>query len=413
MILLMVAFGLTSIQDPEKSKAALPHVDKARKLSNEATFSFGKDREKKMAEAVREFDEALRIDPSWTFVRMERGQAHLALKNWDKAIEDFTAFLQKFTDLKVWRSDRIRCLSARGMAYSGKKDYLRALGDFNEALKLDPKNADLLCDRGHAFQDAKQLDAAIDDYTRAILINPKSHFFRHFRAAAYVDLGRYQEAIADYKEAERLGDKTARSAMGRLEELIALRSAAAKHIEAGESAFERGKVEEAVQHYTKAIEADPRNPKAWAYRGDCFYSLKDYKKAVADFDRAIELDPRSAAYFLWRGDAYLALQDVRSAYRDFSEGVKLDPKSAQGHFCLGLCLATNGEYETSISHFNRAIELKPDHAGAWLQRGYAHRELQKWSECVRDLEEAIRRDPKLKEPAGPYLEEARKKVGGK
>jgi len=79
----------------------------------------------------------------------------------------------------------------RGDAYSHLKDYDRAIGDFGEALRIDPGNASIAIDRAIALDQKGDHDRAVADYNQAIQLNPKS-------AVAFAGRGFAYEAKKDY-----------------------------------------------------------------------------------------------------------------------------------------------------------------------------------------------------------------------
>ena len=71
------------------------------------------------------------------------------------------------------RSQQCDAYYNRGVAYSDKGDTDRAIADFTEAIRLDPKYANAYVNRGVAYGDKGENDRAIADYTEAIRLDPK------------------------------------------------------------------------------------------------------------------------------------------------------------------------------------------------------------------------------------------------
>ena len=57
---------------------------------------------------------------------------------------------------------------SRGNAYDDKDDYDRAIADYNEAIRLDPKNSAAFFNRGLTSAKKKDYDGAIANYSAAI-----------------------------------------------------------------------------------------------------------------------------------------------------------------------------------------------------------------------------------------------------
>ena len=51
-------------------------------------------------------------------------------------------------------------LNASGSKYAMKGQFDRAIADFDEAIRLDPKNADAFYNRGNAYAEQRQYDRA-------------------------------------------------------------------------------------------------------------------------------------------------------------------------------------------------------------------------------------------------------------
>jgi tetratricopeptide (TPR) repeat protein len=95
----------------------------------------------------------------------------------------------------------------RGVAYYRKGDTDRAIADFTEAIRLDPKNATTHNKRGVAYHRKGDMDRAIADFTEAIRLDPKLAYAYNGRGDAYREKGDTDRAIADFNEAMRIDPK--------------------------------------------------------------------------------------------------------------------------------------------------------------------------------------------------------------
>jgi tetratricopeptide (TPR) repeat protein len=129
-----------------------------------------------------------------------RGFADGKKGDWAKAVADFT---------EVIRLDPKNAASynTRGFAFGQKGDWAKAVADFTEVIRLDPNNALAYSSRARAYGGQGELDMAIADYTESIRLGPKNAATYYNRASAYRQQGQLDLAIADFTEAIRLGMK--------------------------------------------------------------------------------------------------------------------------------------------------------------------------------------------------------------
>jgi tetratricopeptide (TPR) repeat protein len=97
----------------------------------------------------------------------------------------------------------------RGRTYKGQKDYDRAIADYGEAIRLDPAFAAAYFNRANAYKARKDYDRAIPDYGDAIRLDPSDPDAFFNRANIYKVQQRYPLAVRDLQEVVRLDPKDA------------------------------------------------------------------------------------------------------------------------------------------------------------------------------------------------------------
>jgi tetratricopeptide (TPR) repeat protein len=86
----------------------------------------------------------------------------------------------------------------RGECYGKKGEHAKAIADFTEAIRLDPKNADVYTKRGSCQVAKGEYGKAIADFTEAIRLDPKNADNYRGRGSCYAKKGHYAKAIADF-----------------------------------------------------------------------------------------------------------------------------------------------------------------------------------------------------------------------
>jgi tetratricopeptide (TPR) repeat protein len=86
-------------------------------------------------------------------------------------------------------------------------DRERAIADYSEAIRLDPKYVEAYANRGLAYTEKNEDDMAIADYDEAIRLDPNLTSAYQIRALAYRKIGRKDLAEADERTAKSLSGK--------------------------------------------------------------------------------------------------------------------------------------------------------------------------------------------------------------
>jgi len=266
----------------------------------------------------------------------------------DQRINGCTSIIQSSRETR--RNVAIAYYS-RGLAYYDKGDDDRAIAEFNEAIRLDPKFAYAYSSRGLAYDHKGDLGHADPDYNEAIRLDPKYAQAYFNRGNAYYQKGEDDRAIADYSEAIRLDPKYAYAYNNR-----------------GTAYDRKGDDDRAIADYNEAIRLDPKFAQAYSSRGLTYYQKGDLDHAIADYGEAIRLDPKYAYAYNNRGNAYYHKHDENRAIAEYSEAIRLDPKYAQAYFNRGVAHLYAGSLPKALADLVQSSELNPKYAYAalWL-----------------------------------------------
>jgi len=212
----------------------------------------------------------------------------------------------------------VAALNSRGNVHLSNRNYDRAIDDYNEAIRLDPKYAIGFNNRGLAYQRKGQTDRAIEDYDEAIRLNPTYALPFANRADARRIKGRIDLAIEDGDRAIGLNRSLATAFFARAD---AYRDKAQWDFDAylAEGVYE----DRAIADYDEGIRLSPNNASAFRNRGFLNTKRQRYDRAIQDFDEAIRLDPNVAAAFSGRAYALRFVGQYERAIEDYRKALTL------------------------------------------------------------------------------------------
>ncbi|KAK9804140.1 hypothetical protein WJX73_004172 [Symbiochloris irregularis] len=95
-------------------------------------------------------------------------------------------------------------------------------------------------------------------------------------------------------------------------------------------------------------------------KGNTAFTEKKFEQAVAHFSRCIELDPKSEVYFSNRAAALIPLKRFGEAARDARSCAQLKPDWAKGWARLGSALSGLEDFSGAIEAYEHALKLEPD-----------------------------------------------------
>jgi len=118
-----------------------------------------------------------------------------------------------------------------------------------------------------------------------------------------------------------------------------------------------------------------------------------YDDAIACFDKAIALNPNYALAYNWRGIAYDSKGEVDRAIADYTKAIALAPNVATAYTNRGVAYGGKGGYDRAIADFDEAITLNPNDANAYNNRGLAYKKKGDKEQAIADYRKALEINP--------------------
>ncbi len=230
--------------------------------------------------------------------------------------------------------------------------------------------------QGNACFPGKEYRRAIELYDEAIRVNPKNAIAYGNRALAHSYLTEYAEAIEDNNIAVSLDPKYAGAFRNR-----------------GDTYAELGNHQQALKDYIKAIELDPNDSGAYINRGISFAKLDLHDQAIHDYDKVIELNPNHYAAYYNRGISYDRLGQYEQAIQDYSKALDLNPRCTTAYFNRGISHRKSKHYKQAILDYNQVIESDPNDASAYNNRAFSYAHINEFNKAVADVEKALSLKP--------------------
>jgi len=252
------------------------------------------------------------------------------------------------------------------------------VGLIDDAIALNPSDAEAHNNRGTALKDLKRLDEALASYDKALALKPDYAEVHNNRGNALLKLGRLDEAMASYDRALALKPHYARAHNNRGTALLRLDrpdAALASYNEAlrlkpdfaeafsnqGTALCHLARLDEALASCDKALALKPDYAEAHNIRGTALLALKRLEEALASYDKALALKSDFAEAYVNRGNTYRHMVNLHAARNDYEQALRINPDYhlAKWHLtfaAMPVLFRSEREAETSRICFSRALE---------------------------------------------------------
>lgn len=313
-----------------EARKALPDSALVRSAMGDIALGQGKT-----ADAVKEYEAALGVDPGDVGAKFKLAIAHRRDKKFDlaaKTFDEVAAVDKEYPGLAL----------ERGLLFEASGRGAEALKAYEDALARAPNDPDLMlrvgCGKAGSPAAAKQ---AAEMLGKVLEKRPSSAEALHCKGKALLTEGlNLAESLRALEKAVDLDPNRAEY-----------------HLYVAWAANEVGRPQRAETAVQKALELDQRLGDAYWQRGVLRHKQGAVRDAVKDLQKALELKPDRVEAHAALGDSLYDLGKEAEALGHYQSAVEGQPDNATWRFRFGKVLAANSRAGEAEVQLTRALEL--------------------------------------------------------
>ena len=167
------------------------------------------------------------------------------------------------------------------------------------------------------------------------------------------------------------------------------------HVNLGGYLYEERRMEEAMEHYQKAIQLNPNFPDALNDVGLALAAQGRFDEAIENYRKAIQMDPNRFEMQYDLGLALAAENRLDDAIKHYYKALQINPNLPEVLDSLGNALAAKGRFDEAIKSYRQAILVNSNHSETFFHLGMTLGELGRSREAVAQYREALKLNPNL------------------
>ncbi|MBM4386541.1 MAG: tetratricopeptide repeat protein [Deltaproteobacteria bacterium] len=207
-------------------------------------------------------------------------------------------------DFKHWHKKALRCYK------DGR--YKDAISHFDEALKYEPDNIEILIKYSHCLAKTERYDDAIRCCNRILEKNFGNENALMCKGNIYLEMGNFEKSLSCYDAVLKLNEDN---------DMVWYNK--------GLLFCDFQRLHEALDCFDRALEIDPLNAMFWKEKGVCYGEMNQNEKALECFEKSLEIDGSyiDAAYN--KGFALMVLgrrEEAKSVLKDAGKRSKNVPE---------------------------------------------------------------------------------------
>jgi tetratricopeptide (TPR) repeat protein len=293
-------------------------------------------KDQKYTDAVAAFKKAVALQTSYGEAWHQLGWCYNELGQYDDALNALKK--EEVNNQK----DKASTNFEMGYAYEGLKKYDDALTRFNSAINLDGEYGLAYKERGNCYYKKKDYEKALADYNKytSLAEDIEDATFYYNKGWSENELGKYSDAVESLKSCVEIDD-TYSDAFSEL----------------GYAYYELNMNDESIANYRKAMNLDNESD----YHpilgiADVYYdNLKNYDSAIVYFEKGVRLQKNNKSAYYKLGWCYNDRENYNQAIYPLQQALSLDPDYDQAKTELGYAYYKLNRYDDALGIFRQIM----------------------------------------------------------
>jgi tetratricopeptide (TPR) repeat protein len=209
-------------------------------------------------------------------------------------------------------------------------------------------------------------------YTATLQKNPGCWMADYNLGIVLSERGEVDQAIDHYKRAVDLRPDYAEA-----------------HYNLGRLLVEQGQVDDAIAHYEKAAAINPADAEAQNNLGVALFGMGRPDDAIAHYRKALEIRPDYAEASCNLASALIAKGDFDGAIAGFTACLAAIPDQEEARYNLASALLRRGRTDEAILQYQKLLEIHPESAdahanlgSAWLAKGRVRDAMEEYTKAL-------------------------------
>lgn len=316
--------------------------------------------QKKFSEALSLIDQQLVVSPSDSLALRYKGDFLTELKDYKNALEDYEESLR----LNPFQP---QVLNNKAILLWELGKQIQAILTLNEGIRIKSSFSALWYNKAGFLSKEPENSDIVNEYHNTILSNPSLNFEdRIYQGRSMIVLRKYAEAVTHFDKLLIEDPKNIDVLSKKAEALVS-----------------DNKHSDAVEVFNRILEIKPDKVDILGKKGFSLYKAGKFNEALFTFNKILQQDPKNFDALMNKGIMLVEKGEIERAIKScYDPLLDSEPGNYHALYGKGSALGKLRKFNEALSCYDSALEIKDDDVNVWLDKGGLLFELGRFKEAI-------------------------------